>query len=72
MNSNTGQVISCVTEAKNGKGEEFGYDRLAEILLEVKTEAPKRIQEHLIERLYEVSGTTNINDDYTTMIVKFI
>ncbi|HEY9489745.1 MAG TPA: PP2C family protein-serine/threonine phosphatase, partial [Chryseosolibacter sp.] len=60
-----------VTEAKNGKGEEFGYDRLAEILLEVKTEAPKRIQEHLIERLYEFSGTTNINDDYTTMIVKF-
>lgn len=60
-----------VTEAKNGKGEEFGYDRLAKILLEVKTEAPKRIQEHLIERLYEFSGTTNINDDYTTMIVKF-
>jgi phosphoserine phosphatase RsbU/P len=60
-----------ITEAKNSKGEEFGYDRLAEVLLEVKGQAPKQIQEHLIKRLYEFSGTTNINDDYTTMIVKF-
>jgi serine phosphatase RsbU (regulator of sigma subunit) len=60
-----------VTEAKNTKGEEFGYDRLAEVLLEVKSLEPRQIQEHLIKRLYEFSGTSNINDDYTTMIVKF-
>ncbi|HEX8039251.1 MAG TPA: GAF domain-containing SpoIIE family protein phosphatase, partial [Chryseosolibacter sp.] len=60
-----------VTEAKNGKGEEFGYDRLANILLEVKGSEPRQIQDYLIKRLYEFSGTTNINDDYTTMIVKF-
>jgi serine phosphatase RsbU (regulator of sigma subunit) len=60
-----------ITEAKNARGEEFGYDRLAEVLLEVHTESPKQIQEHLIKRLYEFSGTPNINDDYTTMIVKF-
>lgn len=60
-----------ITEAKNLKGEEFGYDRLAEILLEVKEMPAKQIQEHLIRRLYEFSGTSNINDDYTTMIVKF-
>ena len=60
-----------VTEAKNDKGEEFGYERLAEVLQEVKSLSPKQIQEHLISRLYEFSGTKNINDDYTTMIVKF-
>jgi len=60
-----------ITEAKNAKGDEFGYDRLVEVILEVKTSTPKQIQEHLIRRLYEFSGTTNINDDYTTMIVKF-
>lgn len=60
-----------VTEAKNTKGEQFGYDRLAEVLLEVKAMDPRQIQEHLIKQLYEFSGTTNINDDYTTMIVKF-
>lgn len=60
-----------VTEAKNGKAEEFGYERLAEVLIEVKDKSPKHIQEHLIKRLYEFTGTNNINDDYTTMIVKF-
>ena len=60
-----------ITEAKSSKGEEFGYDRLAQVVLEVKALEPKEIQEHLIKRLYEFSGTTNINDDYTTMIVKF-
>lgn len=60
-----------ITEAKNARGEEFGYERLAEVLLEVKTLSPREIKDHLIKRLYEFSGTSNINDDYTTMIVKF-
>jgi sigma-B regulation protein RsbU (phosphoserine phosphatase) len=60
-----------ITEAKNGRNEEFGYDKLAAVLLEVKDQQPKQIQEHLINCLYTFSGTNNINDDYTTMIVKF-
>lgn len=60
-----------ITEAKDKKGEEFGYDRLTQVLLEVKHEAPREIQTHLINRLYQFSETENINDDYTTMIVKF-
>lgn len=60
-----------ITEAKSKKGEEFGYNRLAAILMEVKTLEPKQIQDYLIAKLYEFSGTENINDDYTTMIVKF-
>jgi sigma-B regulation protein RsbU (phosphoserine phosphatase) len=60
-----------ITEAKDRKGEEFGYERLAQVLQEVKSFSPKEIQDHLINKLYEFSGTKNINDDYTTMIVKF-
>jgi serine phosphatase RsbU (regulator of sigma subunit) len=60
-----------ITEAKSTKGEEFGYDRLANVLMEVKTLSPTEIQNHLINKLYEFSGTKNINDDYTTMIIKF-
>jgi len=60
-----------ITEAKNERGEEFGYERLAGILLELKSLLPKQIQEQLIGKLYEFSGSTNINDDYTTMIIKF-
>ena len=60
-----------ITEAKSIKGEEFGYERLAEVVMQVKTLSPAQIQEHLINKLYEFSGTKNINDDYTTMIIKF-
>jgi phosphoserine phosphatase RsbU/P len=60
-----------VTEAKDGKGEEFGYDRLANLVNEANGMTPSEIQNHLINKLYEFSGTSNINDDYTTMIVKF-
>lgn len=60
-----------ITEAKSAKGEEFGYDRLASVLMDVKEQSSREIQEHLIKKLYEFSGTDNINDDYTTMIVKF-
>jgi phosphoserine phosphatase RsbU/P len=60
-----------ITEAKNDKGDEYGYERLAEIIKEVKDLSPREIQEKIIESLYQFSGTQNINDDYTTMIVKF-
>jgi serine phosphatase RsbU (regulator of sigma subunit) len=60
-----------ITEAKDGKGDEFGYERLVEIVNTSNGLSPLEIQNHLINKLYEFSGTTNINDDYTTMIVKF-
>lgn len=60
-----------ITEAKNKKNEQFGNERLAEVLCEVKSLAPKQIQDYLINRLYEFSGTDIIDDDYTTMIIKF-
>lgn len=60
-----------ITEAKDMKGEEFGYERLEQVVSEVRSLGPKEIQDHLIKKLYEFTGTENINDDYTTMIVKF-
>lgn len=60
-----------ITEAKDAKGEEFGYERLEQVVDEVRSLGPKEIQDHLIKKLYEFTGTENINDDYTTMIVKF-
>jgi serine phosphatase RsbU (regulator of sigma subunit) len=60
-----------ITEAKSAKGDEFGYDQLAKVLLEVKDLSARQIQEHMISKLYEFTGTENINDDYTTMIIKF-
>jgi serine phosphatase RsbU (regulator of sigma subunit) len=71
----TGDIMVLYTdgiiEAKNGKGEEFGYERLASVLGTVKALPPKEIQERIISRLYEFSGSENLDDDYTTMIVRF-
>lgn len=60
-----------ITESKNSKGDEFGYDRLSATIYEGRDLSPVGIQNHLISRLYEFSGSENLDDDYTTMIVKF-
>jgi len=60
-----------ITEAKNNKGDEFGNDRLAAALNEVAGASAKEIENHIIKSLYEFSGSKNINDDYTSMTVKF-
>lgn len=60
-----------ITEAKSAKGEEYGYARLSASLLEVVERSPKEIEEHIIKRLYEFSGSEDINDDYTSMTVRF-
>ncbi len=60
-----------ITEAKNGKGEEFGYDRLQEIIKRMSQAPVDEIQRELINELYVFTGTEAIDDDYTTLIVKF-
>jgi hypothetical protein len=42
------------------------------LLQSLVTLGAKEMQEHLLSRLYEYSGTDDINDDFTTMIVRFL
>ncbi len=60
-----------ITEAKNNKGEEFGNERLAEVLQNNAQKSSKEIEESVISTLYKFSGSEDINDDYTSMTVKF-
>lgn len=60
-----------ITEAKNQKGEEFDYPRLEAALQEVTEKSSQEIEKHIIQRLYEFSGSSEINDDYTSMTIKF-
>jgi phosphoserine phosphatase RsbU/P len=60
-----------ITEAKNNKGEEFGNDRLAQELQKNALKSSKEIEESVIKALYQFSGSEDINDDYTSMTVKF-
>jgi len=60
-----------ITEAKNRKGDEYGYDRLKDTILANVNENPNLIQKRLIEDLYSFTGTEFIDDDYTILILKF-
>ena len=60
-----------ITEAKSDKGEEYGNERLLAIIETVPDSSVREIQDTLIADLHRFSGTNQINDDYTTMIVKF-
>jgi sigma-B regulation protein RsbU (phosphoserine phosphatase) len=72
---NSGDILILytdgITEAKNFKGEEFGYDRLAEIVNNNAHLSAHELQEKIISDLYEFCGQEEIDDDYTTVIVKF-
>lgn len=60
-----------ITEAKDPKGDEFGLERLAVAIQQSRHENPFEIKENLINTLYAFTGTADLNDDYTTMIVRF-
>ena len=60
-----------ITEAKNKKNEEFGGHRLAEVLQQNGEKSSKEIEDCISKNLYEFSGSEDINDDYTSMTVKF-
>jgi len=60
-----------ITEAKSQKGDEFGLALLSRTITEVAIRGPREIQDHLIKKLYEYTGTEEIDDDYTVLIVKF-
>ncbi len=72
---NTGDIIILytdgITEACNPNKEQFGYDKLETSLVKYANLSPERIQEGIINDLYEFCGKTSLEDDYTLLIVKF-
>lgn len=60
-----------ITEAKNSKGDEYGYDRMLEVVSKMADKEALGIQDALINDLYKFTGTPVIDDDYTTLIIKF-
>lgn len=60
-----------ITEATNQQGEEFGYDRLREVIEKNADQPPKMLQKILIEDLYTFCNHQPLNDDYTALIIKF-
>ncbi len=60
-----------ITEARNGSDIEYGYERLKFILNDNANLSPKKLLEKVIDDLYMFCGKRTLNDDYTSLIVKF-
>ena len=60
-----------ITEAKTPLGEEFGYERLQQIVQNNVRKSARDIQKAIIDGLLDFTQTDEIEDDYTTMILKF-
>jgi serine phosphatase RsbU (regulator of sigma subunit) len=60
-----------ITEAKNPDGEEFGYDRLKQIVQNNIRKSARDIQDEIINGLLDFTQADEIEDDFTTMILKF-
>ncbi len=61
-----------IIEAKNLQGEEYGYDRLSVVVALNGEKTPEEIKSAVIENLYEFIDSEGLDDDYTTLIIKFL
>ena len=60
-----------ITEATNPQGEEFGYEKLKQIVEDQVDNSAKEIQQAIIKGLLDFTQVDDIEDDFTTMILKF-
>ncbi|MFC3878967.1 GAF domain-containing SpoIIE family protein phosphatase [Algoriphagus namhaensis] len=61
-----------IVEAKNKRGQEFGYERIRSLLEVYHQLDPKEIQKKIIDSLHDfVEGDGLIDDDYSIMVAKF-
>jgi sigma-B regulation protein RsbU (phosphoserine phosphatase) len=59
-----------ITEAKNNLGEEYGQEKLKSVISVNYHLTSKQISEKLVEDLYAFTGQTDLNDDYTFLVIK--
>ena len=61
-----------IIEATNKKGEEFGYDKLKSTFEKYKNLSADKIQERIINQVYQFVGEGGIpDDDFSIMVIKF-
>ncbi|WP_297336576.1 SpoIIE family protein phosphatase [Algoriphagus sp.] len=61
-----------IVEAKNQQHQQFGFERIRSLVEKHQTQHPRELQTILVDALHEfVGGDGMIDDDYSTVIVKF-
>ena len=76
FNYQKGDVLVLLTdgilEGRNEKGEQFGYERLKNLVEANPQLAPSILQQIIIDSLHQfVGGDGMIDDDYSLLVVKF-
>ncbi len=75
FNIGTGDLLVMytdgITEAKNPMGEEFGYERLKQVVSDNINKSAVEIQKAIVQGLLDFTQVGEIEDDFTTMILKF-
>lgn len=60
-----------ITEARNEKQEEFGYERLKNTIIKQSVLSPDEIKDTVVRELYQFCGTNPPDDDFTIIVIKF-
>ena len=60
-----------ITESKNAQQEEFGVERLQQVIQNNAHKDVVEVQKAIVEEVRNFVGTAEMKDDFTTMIVKF-
>lgn len=60
-----------ISEAKNEDNEEFGFDRMSNLLEQNAHYDPVMVQKVFISKLYEFCKNVDLDDDYTMVVIKF-
>ena len=61
-----------ILEGRNEKGEQFGYDRVKNLVEAKHQLSPPTLQQEIIDSLHQfVGGDGMIDDDYSLLVVKF-
>jgi len=60
-----------ITEARNAEGEEFGYERLVDLCLQIRKLPASGIQDRILSEIRAYCGKNGLNDDLTLVVVKW-
>jgi sigma-B regulation protein RsbU (phosphoserine phosphatase) len=59
-----------VNEALNASREQFGSERLVNLILQYSSDSPKDLRDKIVESVREFSEDQGLNDDVTVMIIQ--
>ena len=61
-----------IIEAANSEGEEYGFEKLRNIISQNIELTPKQMSEVVLNDMYDYTGKKDVNDDYSIIILKFV